>query len=83
MPRTLTLEFVREVMQRYLREVMSGQLTLDSPRMDQLPQQLEGSAPAFQTDLLESQRSALDLEALFAELSRYAGSTSWVSHGPG
>jgi cellulose synthase operon protein C len=81
-PRALTLDFVRDVMQRYLREVMSGQLTLDSPRTDRLPQQLEGSTPAFQTDLLTSRRAPLDLEALFAELSRYAGSTSWVSVVP-
>ena len=33
-PRTLTLDFVRDVMQRYLRGVMSGQLTLDSPHTD-------------------------------------------------
>jgi len=82
-PRTLTLEFVREVMQRYLREVMSGQLTFDSPKQDSLPQQLAGSVPAFQTDLMKSPQGALDLEALFTQLSQYAGLTSWVFLVPG
>lgn len=82
-PRTLTLEFVRDVMQRYLRSVMSGQLALDSPHTDQLPRPLEGSAPSFPTDLMTSRQAPLDLGALFAELSRYAGSTSWVSMIPG
>lgn len=78
-PRTLTLEFVREVMQRYLRDAMSGRLALDSPHADKLPRQLEGTAPTFQTNLLRSRQSDLDLDGLFAELARYAGSTSWVS----
>jgi hypothetical protein len=82
-PRTLTADFVREVMQPYLRRVMSGRLALDSPHTDELPQELEGSAPTFQTDLLTSPRADLDLGALFTELSRYAGSTSWVSLVPG
>ncbi|HEX5994943.1 MAG TPA: peptidoglycan-binding domain-containing protein [Jiangellales bacterium] len=77
-PRSLTLEFVHAVMERYLRQAMAGRLRHDSPSDDVLPAALAGEDAAFRTDLLSSPRADLDIEALWNQLRRYAGSTSWV-----
>lgn len=81
-PRSLDLDFVREVMAPYLRRAMAGQSEHDAPERDPLPPRvLERGAP-FSGDLLPSPDSPLDLEALWEELSRYASASSWVSADP-
>lgn len=83
-PRRLTLAFVRDVMQPYLRDAMSGRLSHDDPADDELPNELDDiGQSSFRTDLLKSLDAQLSLADLWAELRRYAGSTSWVSEVPG
>ncbi|MET0133691.1 MAG: peptidoglycan-binding domain-containing protein [Kibdelosporangium sp.] len=76
-PRTLSLEFVREVMQRDLERGLSGDLELDSPGDDVLPDQLDSKVTAFPTSA-----QGLDLDECWAQLCRYAATSSWVSPVP-
>lgn len=82
-PRTLSLEFVRDVMQRELRRVMSGNVEHDHPDDDVLPEELSGSDTTFPTDVMTSADQRLDLEELWAQLVRYAATSSWVNPVPG
>lgn len=81
-PRDLTPAFIRDVMQPYLRDAMAG-ASHDDPDKDEIPRVAETSGQRFRTDLLESPESPLDLEKLWTQLRRYAGSTSWVYELPG
>jgi hypothetical protein len=81
-PRTLTVEFVRDVMQPYLRAAMAGELDLDAPDADALPAEVADDATIFPTDLLSSPDAELDLGALWEQLRRYVSRTSWVSAAP-
>jgi cellulose synthase operon protein C len=81
-PRALTLEFVRDVMQPHLRQSMAGERSLDDPAQDELPVDSEQTAAPFPSDVLASPAAPLDLEELWTALRRYAGSTSWVFPDP-
>jgi hypothetical protein len=82
-PRRLTFAFVRDVMEPYLRDAMSGRLTDDDPADDELPLDLDGEEPSFRTNVLEHPEADLGLEDLWTSLRRYASSTSWVSEVAG
>ena len=76
-PRTLTLSFVRDVMEPYLRTAMAGASTVDAPTDDEFAS-VDETGPLFRTDLLGSAEDPLDLDTLWQDLRRYAGSTAWV-----
>ena len=78
-PRRLTFAFVRDVMEPYLRDAMSGRLADDDPADDELPPDLDSEEPSFRTNVLEHPEADLSLEDLWTSLSHYASSTSWVS----
>lgn len=82
-PRRLTFAFVRDVMEPYLRDAMSGRLADDDPADDELPPDLDGDEPSFRTNVLEYPGADLSLEDLWTSLRRYASSTSWVSEVAG
>jgi cellulose synthase operon protein C len=82
-PRALSLDFLSEVMLPYLRKAMSGATSLDAPHEDDLPPAAGANESNFRGDLLPSRDAPLDVERLWAELRRYAGSTSWVFEVPG
>ena len=81
-PRSLTFEFVQEVMQPFLRASMAGKRRYDTPRKDPVPVEA-AKGENFQTDVIASPEATLDLAELWTQLRRYAGSTSWVSEVPG
>lgn len=74
-PRTVSLDFVREVVEPLLRANTSGGLELDDPGEDVLP----GGASASLFPAIAD----LDVGALWARLTRFAGTTSWVVPVPG
>jgi len=78
-PRALTFEFVRDVMQPQLRRPMAGRRGLDDPSRDELPVE-QDSAPF--PKVLSSPDAPLELRKVWADLRRYAGSTSWVYPDP-
>lgn len=82
MPRTLTVEFVHDVLEPFLRDAMAGRRTWDSPGDDELPREIAGGPATFRTDLLPTADAPLDLDALWARLLRFAGQTAWVSIVP-
>ncbi|NUS63861.1 MAG: hypothetical protein HOQ46_09440, partial [Saccharothrix sp.] len=69
-PRVLSLDFVREVVEPHLRTAASGALELDDPGEDMVPGDASGSLFPITGDL--------DVDELWARLTRYAGTTSWV-----
>ncbi|MDA0182950.1 hypothetical protein OJ997_21740 [Solirubrobacter phytolaccae] len=78
-PRTLTLAFVRDVMEPYLRAAMAGVAAFDPPGDDDVPAELEEREPPFPPDYLDTPDSSLDLGALWQQLRQYVvGSTGWV-----
>ncbi|MEU4746764.1 hypothetical protein AB0G02_40790, partial [Actinosynnema sp. NPDC023658] len=74
-PRELSLDFVRVVLEPLLRAAVSGGSDLDDPSEDMLPG--DRAEPLFPTG------ADLDVEASWAELKRFAGTTSWVVPVPG
>ncbi|GAB2967155.1 AAA family ATPase [Saccharothrix stipae] len=69
-PRTLSLDFVHAVLEPHLRAATSGDVDLDDPSEDMLPG--DASEPLFPTCV------DIDVDALWARLKGYAGTTSWV-----
>jgi hypothetical protein len=80
-PRSLTLAFVRDVMEPQVRRAMAGERTLDAPDRDELPTDVDADVKYFPT-VLQSQNAPLDVAALWTSLRTYAGSTSWVYPDP-
>lgn len=78
-PRTLTVGFLRDVMQPYLRAAMAGRRDLDDPDADALPPEVTDIPTPFPTDLLASPDADLHLDALWQQLRRYVSRTSWVN----
>ncbi|PSL57192.1 putative peptidoglycan binding protein [Saccharothrix carnea] len=74
-PRTLSLDFVRAVVEPHLRAAASGEVDLDDPSEDVVPGDASASLFPVTTDV--------DVERLWAELTRYAGTTPWVVPVPG
>jgi cellulose synthase operon protein C len=78
-PRRLDLGFLEAVMAPHLGRAMAGAPTGDDPRTG-----IEGIAtrnPIFSTNLLSSPDEVIVTRALWEELERYAGASSWVSAG--
>jgi cellulose synthase operon protein C len=80
-PRALTLSFVRDVMEPYLRDGMSGGEG-DDPGRDPVPPDV-GDGESRYRKVLASPDDPLDLDAIWKQLRRYAGSTAWVFEIPG
>ena len=76
-PRRLTLDFVRDVMSPYLPDAMTGKADYDDPARD-LPHALANKR-VFPIGTPSAAYEALDLEALWQTLRRYASSYAWVS----
>ncbi|QQQ80033.1 peptidoglycan-binding protein [Saccharothrix sp. 6-C] len=74
-PRALSLDFVRAVVEPLLRAVVRGAPDLDDPGADVLPG--GGSASLFPTAVEP------DVDAAWARLAGFAGTTSWVVPVPG
>ncbi|MFE9747874.1 peptidoglycan-binding protein [Saccharothrix saharensis] len=74
-PRTLSRDFVREVVEPCLREAVSGGSYLDDPGADVVP----GGEPGTLFPPVER----LDVGELWTRLTRFAGTTSWVVPVPG
>ena len=76
-PRYLGPEFVKAVMEPYLREGMSGVSPVDAPGDDDLPGGVAESL--FPADVLATPDSPLDLDTVWQRLLQYADESSWVN----
>ncbi|MCE6998161.1 peptidoglycan-binding protein [Saccharothrix sp. S26] len=74
-PRTLSLDFVRAVVQPLLRTAAAGRLDLDDPGVD--------AVPGGESASLFPAVADVDVERLWTRLTRFAGTTSWVVPVPG
>ena len=72
-PRRLRREFVEAVMLPHLAGAMAGESTDDQIANDALPGSDERNGP------FPTMREPIEVDALWRELERYAGTASWVS----
>ena len=80
-PRNLTREFLRDVMDRPLRLALAGQSTSDWIDEDDMSD--EPDDPSWSTNVLPSPDAELNLDGLFTRLKDYAAERGWISFDGG
>lgn len=77
-PRRFDYEFVRDVLWRRVREVMSGDVSLDDPASDDLPGSGKGQDPPWQAGDQAPAEDEAVVRQVWDQVRRYAGGSSWV-----
>jgi tetratricopeptide (TPR) repeat protein len=78
-PRRLTREFVKDVLSPLLARAMAGEVDFDDPGKGISE---EARTKVFLQNLLSSPVESIDVDALWADLRRYASDQSWISADP-